>query len=144
VGDYLRLDLPDGSYDAILAIETLCQCESQERALREAYRLLRGDGRMMVIDCFRACSLDQIPRNLAKASVLVERSAAVDQFAEIAPWEAMARQIGFDVIELADRSIETGHDLTRLYRMARRFFKMSPMARRLSRRIAPRALQNVI
>ncbi len=144
MGDYLRLDLPPQAFDAILAVETLCQSESQAASLREAFRLLRPGGQMMVIDCFRAGPLDSLSADLARAAVLVEKTAAVDEFAEISPWADLARAVGFDVHELVDRSSETSYDLTRLYRMARRFFKLPPIARSLSRRVAPRALQNVI
>jgi ubiquinone/menaquinone biosynthesis C-methylase UbiE len=144
VGDYLSLDLPAQSFDAILAVETLCQSESQAAALREAWRLLRPGGRMMVVDCFRAGPLHEVPEELARAARLVEKTAAVDEFAEISRWTDLARNAGFEVEEVVDRSHETAHDLTRLYRMARRFFKLPPFARSLSRRVAPRALQNVI
>lgn len=144
VGNYLQLDLPPDSFDAILAVETLCQSESQAAALRGAWRLLRPGGRMMVIDCFRAGPLHEVSEELARAALLVEKTAAVDNFAEIGHWTDLARSLGFEVEEVVDRSAETTHDLARLYRMARRFFKLPPFARSLSRRVAPRALQNVI
>lgn len=144
VGNYLDLGLPPESFDAILAVETLCQSESQERALREAYRILRPGGQMMVIDCFRAGPLGELAPDLARAAVLVEKTAAVDAFSEIGVWLEMANSIGFSTKEAIDRSAETTHDLTRLYRMARRFFRLHPVARHLTRRVAPRALQNVI
>ena len=99
---------------------------------------------MMVVDCFRAGPLHEVSEELARAALLVEKTAAVDRFAEIGPWTDLARSVGFELKELVDRSTETSHDLARLYRMARRFFKLPPFARSLSRRVAPRALQNVI
>lgn len=144
VGNYLGLDYQDESFDAVLAVESLCQCDSQQQAIAEAFRLLRPEGRMMVIDCFRAGPLAQFGDHLARAAVLVEKTAAVHQFATIGPWTDMARQMGFEVASVVDHSNETTHDLARLYRMAQRFFKLSPLARSLSRRVAPRAMQNVI
>jgi hypothetical protein len=99
---------------------------------------------MMVVDCFRDGPLEGVSADLAQAAVLVEKTAAVDAFSEIGPWSELARGIGFEVEAVVDRSQETTYDLTRLYRMARRFFKLPPIARTLSRRVAPRALQNVV
>src|SRR5690606_33508269 len=110
----------------------------------EAWRLLKPGGRLMVVDCFRAGPLHEFPEELARAALLVEKTAAVDQFAEIGPSTDVPRGVGFEFDELVARSTETSHDLARLYRMARRFFKLPPFARSLSRRVAPRALQNVI
>jgi arsenite methyltransferase len=144
VANYLQLEQIAGSYDAVLAIETLCQCESQAAALREAFRLLRPGGRMMVFDCFRGRALAKVSPALAKAAILVEKTAAVDEFAPIDDWRQLARSVGFVEIEVVDRSAETAHDLSRLYRMARRYFRLPAAVRMLSRRVAPRAMQNVV
>jgi arsenite methyltransferase len=144
VQNYLTLDEPRDSFDAVLAIETLCQTECQSAALREAFRVLRPGGRMMVFDCFRSRPLEAVSPQLAQAAVLVEKTAAVENFAVVDRWLHAANEIGFREIDVVDRSEETLYDLTRLYRMARRYFKLPAAARLLSKRIAPRALENVI
>ena len=99
---------------------------------------------MMVFDCFRGQPLASFAPTLANAAVLVEKTAAVEEFAQIDDWLALARQIGFVEIEVIDRSAETAHDLGRIHRMARRYFRLPAAVRSLSRRIAPRAMENVI
>ena len=142
--NYQSLDLAAGHCDAILAIETLCQTDDQRLALAEAYRLLRPGGRMMVIDCFRNAPLESLDSNLAHAARLVEKTAAVDAFAELAPWKAMAGELGFAIQQCTDHSAETATDLGRLYRLSRRFFKMSLAVKLIRKTMPPLAVENAI
>jgi len=47
LGDWLRNGLPDASFDAVIAIESLTHMADLGRALAEAYRVLRPGGRMV-------------------------------------------------------------------------------------------------
>lgn len=143
-GNYQHLNLPAATFDAVLAIETLCQTSDQRLAVAEAFRLLKPGGRMMVIDCFRNQPLDALTTDLGEAAVLVEKTAAVDGFAQIDEWREMADGVGFRLVDCTDRSHETARDLRRLYRLARRFFKMS-LAVKLIRRAMPKlAMENAV
>lgn len=143
-GNYQQLDLADASFDAVLAIETLCQTGEQRLALAEAQRLLRPGGAMMVIDCFRNRPLDEMSDEVREAVLLVEKTAAVDAFAVIDEWKDMAADVGFEVAECTDRSAETARDLARLYRLARRFFKMSLAVKMIRRAMPTLAIENAV
>src|SRR5690606_5722140 len=95
--NYQQLEIPSRSCDALLAIETLCQGGDQRVALAQACRRLRPGGRMLVIDCFRKQSLDLVAPELREAALLVEKTAAVDAFAELEAWKQMATEVGFRV-----------------------------------------------
>ena len=98
----------------------------------------------MVIDCFRRAPLDELPDDLRQAALLVEKTAAVDAFAVLTEWQQMIEKVGFKIASVSDRSAETARDLERLYRLARRFFKMS-MAVKLIRRAMPAlAMENAV
>jgi len=144
VANYETLDAGDGAYDAVLAIETLCQTTDQSRAISEAFRVLRPGGRLVVIDCFRNGPLDAFDTDLARAALLVEKTAAVDAFAEIDSWRAMVQDVGFNVLDATDRSHETARDLARLYKLARRFFKMSAAVKLIRRAMPPLAMENSV
>lgn len=143
-GNYQQLSLGDGAFDAVLAIETLCQTGDQRLALAEAYRLLRPGGRMLVIDCFRNGPLDELPADVREAVLMVEKTAAVDAFAVLDEWKQMVRAVGFEVVECTDRSAETARDLARLYRLARRFFRMSLAVKMIRRAMPTLALENAV
>lgn len=46
--DFLSNDLPDGSMDAVVAIESLSHIRDQSQVFREAARVLRPDGRLVM------------------------------------------------------------------------------------------------
>lgn len=144
VGDYENLPFCDGAFDAVLAVETLCQTPDQSKALAEAFRLLRPGGRLVVIDCFRRLPLEEFDSELALAAALVEKTAAVDHFAVLPDWLELAKRIGFSQVTVVDRSNETSHDLERLYRLSRRFFKMSIAVRVAKKVMPPLAVENTI
>ncbi|QDU55970.1 class I SAM-dependent methyltransferase [Aeoliella mucimassa] len=142
--NYQQLSFSDGSFDALLAIETLCQTDDQQLALAEAYRVLRPGGRMMVIDCFRNQPLESFDAPLQQAARLVEKTAAVDAFAVMDSWQAMATSLGFSLVSVVDRSADTATDLARLYRLSRRFFNMSLAVKLIRRTMPPLAVENAI
>ena len=144
VGNYQGLDVADQSFDAVLAVETLCQTADQSLALAEAFRILRPGGRMMVIDCFRNQELASFADDLQRAALLVEKTAAVDAFAVVEPWLEMAQSIGFCVNDCTNRSHETARDLKRLYQLARRFFRMSLAVKLIQRAMPQLALENSV
>lgn len=144
VGDYERLIYEDNSFDAILAVETLCQTPNLEQALAESHRVLRPGRRLVVIDCFRRAPLETFAANLQRAARLVEKTTAVNAFSVVEDWIALAKSIGFELVETRDLSSETQLNLTRLYRLAHRFFKMPRAARAMTKAFPAKMLENSI
>ncbi len=144
IGNYEALSYDDRAFDAVLAVETLCQTDSQDQALREAHRVLRPGGRLVVVDCFRRAPLESYPAELQQAARLVEKTTAVNAFAVVDQWIAMAEQVGLRLVEARDLSLETEQNLARLHSLAERFFKMPRAARAMSRAFPPKLLENSI
>jgi tocopherol O-methyltransferase len=53
VNDYLRTGYPDESFDVVWAIESVCHANRKEDFLKEAYRLLKKGGRLIIADGFK-------------------------------------------------------------------------------------------
>ncbi len=143
-GDFHRLRFDDNSFDAVYAVECLCQGTDWQRAIAEAQRVLRPNGRFIVIDCFRQSSLESYDAHLQLAARLVEKTMAVEEFAVVADWLRVAEESGFQVNEQLDLSESISHNLARFYSLSRRFFKMPLAARAFLKAFPPRLIENAI
>ncbi|MET8357804.1 methyltransferase domain-containing protein [Micromonospora sp. NPDC005171] len=56
-GDWNTLDFPDGSFDAIVAMETLLYATDLDRVLRGLFRVLRPGGRLALTETTRESSM---------------------------------------------------------------------------------------
>ncbi len=50
-GDMYGLPYPDDSFDTVTVDQVLCLADEPSRAVREAARVLRPDGQMLIVDC---------------------------------------------------------------------------------------------
>ena len=144
IGDFQAIDSPDSSFDAVFAVETLCQATDTRLALEEIFRVLRPGGQLLVIDCFRGEASDPQCAELELAARLVEKTMAVEKFVGLGEWFVMAKEIGFADMETMNLSSDISHNLARFHRLARRFLKMPKAARAFLKAFPPRLLQNSI
>lgn len=143
-GDFERLRFPAASFDAVFAVECLCQAVDLPRSLGEICRVLRPGGRLLVIDCFRGEALDRHEKDLRLAVQLVEKTMAVNAFPVVSRWVQDASAVGLLVREQTNLSAEISHNLARFYSLSRRFFNMPRAARAFLKAFPPRLLQNAI
>ncbi len=54
VEDYTRTQFPNGNFDVVWAVESVCYAPQKITFLKEAYRLLRPAGTLIIADGFRA------------------------------------------------------------------------------------------
>ncbi|MCA9232616.1 MAG: methyltransferase domain-containing protein [Planctomycetales bacterium] len=143
-GDFQQLRFEEYTFDAVVAVECLCQTHDMRRTLQEAFRVLRPGGQLLVIDVFRQAPLESYHEEVQLAARLVEKAMAVDEFAVLDQWCEQARDIGFVVRQQTDLSQEISHNVARFHKLARRFFRIPQTARILLKAFPPRLLENAI
>jgi cyclopropane fatty-acyl-phospholipid synthase-like methyltransferase len=98
--NYCDSGLPDGSFDVVWALESVCHCEDKLAFINEAYRVLRPGGRLMVADFF------QFERELESAQEQRMRrwldGWALPNLAHVDDFADGLRSAGFEAIEQDD------------------------------------------
>jgi SAM-dependent methyltransferase len=97
VGDYTALDLPAASFDAAFSIEASCHAPgaSKEPFVAECARILAPGARLVIADGFMKS--DDLPRWYRRLLDFMNRSWAVERFADLAAFSEALERHGFEV-----------------------------------------------
>ncbi len=112
VMDYCHTTFPDASFDVVWGCESICYAESKEGFIKEAYRLLKPGGRLVVADGFVSSfenNDNPIVRNWLDGWQ-VNYLETPERFL------AFMKETGFSDIAYRDISKEASHSSRRLYR----------------------------
>ncbi len=111
--DYTNTFYPPESFDVVWAIESVCYADDKSIFLKEAHRILKPGGRLIIADFFKSENLK------SREAALVTQWAhgwAVNDFATIEEFDLKLRENGFRDIEIIDATDAIMPSAKKLYR----------------------------
>jgi ubiquinone/menaquinone biosynthesis C-methylase UbiE len=92
-GDYMALTFPDGSFDAVMAIESLLSAPDLDYVLEEFFRVLRPGGSVALCHCTKEAEMNAELMERFKASNMANQLPTLEE------WIEALRRAGFEVEE---------------------------------------------
>jgi SAM-dependent methyltransferase len=125
--DYARMPFERASFDVVWAVESLCHAPDKAAFYREAARVLRPGGRLVVAEYMRASA----PADARCAASFREwlDSWAIPDLDTAEQHAAHASAAGFGRVQVEDATADTLPSLRRLYRLARYTYPLALAAR---------------
>lgn len=96
--DATRLDFPDASFDVVLCVEAAYHFDTRERFLREAFRVLRPGGTLLVTDGIVRGPLGPLARRIVPDLATMPAANFVDR----AGYERLLADIGYRGIDIEE------------------------------------------
>jgi len=130
--DYTDTYYPSDTFDVVWAIESVCYAEDKTRFLKEAYRILKPGGRLIVADFFK---IENLKSRDAEQVQQWAHGWAVNDFSTIEEFNLKLKEVRFENIKITDATKAIMPSAKKLYRS----FFIGALGARLYRIFKPNA-----
>jgi len=115
--DYTKTHFKNSSFTKIFGIESICYAHKKLDFIKEAYRLLKKEGKLVVIDAFLL--RDNLNKNEEKILKNFLEGWAVPNLSTIKSFKQDLKKVGFKNIRYYDKFKEIKKTRDRIYRLAK-------------------------
>lgn len=119
VRDFLDTGFPDNHFTVVWAIESVCHAKDKSDFLKEAYRVLKPGGRLIVADGFLRRSPGANEQQLYKDFL---KGFALDNLVTIDGFSTDMNKVGFSSIQVLNKTKEIEKTSEQMYRLSTRWF----------------------
>src|SRR3989339_1019770 len=127
--DFLNSGFDNESFSVVWAIESVCHAEDKKDFLKEAYRLLRNGGRLVIYDGFLLRPpKDKNEEKYYNASL---EGMALSNLALESEFKESLEEVGFKNIKIYDKAKETLSSAKKLYSMCLIAYPISRLLEKL-------------
>ncbi len=111
VGDFMKMDFPNDSFDAVYSIETTCCAPNKADAFAEVLRVLKPGGRFGTYEYCLTDRFDEEDSDHLRLKADIELGGGLPEIAFPHEVDDALRKVGFELLDARDLSMEAASDV---------------------------------